>query len=216
MGEGVGHSLWAVGTNSIKSKQLDELELIALLKQGDRSAFKWLVERWQGMVYNTALGMLQNEQDAEDTAQEVFIQIFESIRSFKGDSKLSTWIYRITVAKSLDAIRRKKRKKRFAFIQSLYNDRDELIHDPPDFVHPGVKVERKEEAKILFKAIGELPDNQKAAFVLNKIELLSYQEVADILHVSTNAVDSLLQRAKKNLRENITLLLNEKNVGFDK
>lgn len=188
---------------------MDELQLITLLKEGDRTAFKWLVDRWQNMVYNTALGMLQNEQDAEDTAQEVFIQVFESIGSFKGDAKLSTWIYRITVAKSLDAIRKKKRKKRFAFIQSLYNDRDELVNDPPDFVHPGVKAERREEAKVLFKAIQQLPDNQKTAFVLNKMEMLSYQEVADILQVSTNAVDSLLQRAKKNLRQNITILLND-------
>ncbi len=188
---------------------MDEQELILLLKQKDRTAFKWLVDRWQSMVYNTALGMLQNEQDAEDTAQDVFIQVFESIGSFRGQSKLSTWIYRITVAKALDAIRRKKRKKRFAFLQSLYNDRDELIHDPPDFVHPGVRAERKEDAKMLFKAIEELPDKQKAAFILNKVEMLSYQEVAEIMQISTNAVDSLLQRAKRRLRQKLTIMMKE-------
>ena len=95
-----------------------ERELINLLKQGDREAFKTVVETWQDMVFNTGLGILQNEEDAEDIAQEVFIQVFESIHTFKEESKLSTWIYRITVSKSLDNIRKKKAKKRvpkFAF-----------------------------------------------------------------------------------------------------
>lgn len=179
---------------------MDEQELILLLRKKDRAAFKWLVERWQDMVYNTALGMLQNAEDAEDVAQEVFVQVYESIDSFKEESKLSTWIYRISVTKSLDAIRRKTRKKRFAFLKSLHGDNMELIHDPPDFVHPGVKAENKQNSEMLFSAIKELPNNQKAAFVLNKIEMLSYKEVAEIMNLTTNAVDSLLQRAKKNLK----------------
>lgn len=188
---------------------MDEHELILLLKKKDRDAFKQLVESWQSMVYNTALGILQNEEDAEDVSQEVFVQVYESVDSFKGKSKLSTWIYRITVTKSLDAIRKKKRKKRFAFLQSLYNSKDELIYDPPDFVHPGVRAERKEDAQKLFKALEKLPENQKAAFILNKMEMLSYQEVADILEVSANAVDSLLQRAKKNLKKELKEVLGE-------
>lgn len=188
---------------------MDELELISQLKNKDRDAFKRLVEDWQGMVYNTALGMLQNEEDAEDISQEVFVQVYESIYSFKGQSKLSTWIYRITVTKCLDAIRKRKRKKRFAFIQSLYNKNDELMHDPPDFVHPGIRAERKEDAEKLFRALEKIPVNQKTAFILNKMEMLSYQEVAEILNVSTNAVDSLLQRAKKNLKKQLELTLSE-------
>lgn len=182
---------------------MDEQELIALLKEKNREAFKWLVDRWQVMVYNTALGMLQNEEDAEDVAQEVFVQVYESIGSFKQESKLSTWIYRICITKSLDSIRRKNRKKRFGFLKSLYGEHMELIHDPPDFVHPGVKAENKEHAELLFKAIRQLPENQKAAFVLNKVDMLSYKEVAEIMNLSTNAVDSLLQRAKKNLKRTL-------------
>jgi RNA polymerase sigma factor (sigma-70 family) len=179
---------------------LNEKELIALLKQKDRAAFKDIVETWQDMVYNTALGILQNEEDAEDTAQEVFIQVFESISSFKGDSKLSTWIYRITVSKSLDYIRKKKRKKRFAFIQSLYGKNGEKMMELPDFFHPGVNIENKENAIALFKAIGKLSSNQKSAFVLNKIEGLSYIEIGEIMELSDSAVDALLQRARKNLK----------------
>jgi RNA polymerase sigma-70 factor (ECF subfamily) len=90
---------------------LDELTLIEKLKQGDEAAFKQIVETWQNMVYNTAVGILQNTSDAEDVAQEVFVQVFESVKSFKAESKFSTWLYRITVSKALDNLRKKKRKK---------------------------------------------------------------------------------------------------------
>lgn len=190
---------------------MNERELIALLKQKDRVAFKKIVETWQDMVYNTAVGFLQNEQDAEDTAQEVFIQVFESISSFKEESKFSTWIYRITVTKSLDHLRKKKRKKRFAFIQSLYGRNEDSMIDPPDFFHPAVKMENKENAAVLFKAMQKLPANQKTAFVLNKIENLSYLEIGEVMNLSASAVDALLQRAKKNLKKSLEeyyLLLN--------
>ncbi len=182
---------------------MNESELIALLKNKDREAFKEIVETWQDMVFNTAIGFLQNAEDAEDTAQEVFMQVFESVSSFKAESKISTWIYRITVSKCLDHLRKKKRKKRFAFLQSLYGKNDSLLIDPPDFFHPGVKAENKENAAVLFKAIEKLPVNQKTAFVLNKIEDLSYREIGEIMNTSESAVDSLLQRAKKNLQSTL-------------
>jgi len=182
---------------------LNESELIALLKNKDREAFKEIVETWQDMVFNTAIGFLQNAEDAEDAAQEVFLQVFESVASFKEESKISTWIYRITISKCLDQLRKKKRKKRFAFIQSLYGKNDILLIDPPDFFHPGVKAENKENAAVLFKAIDKLPVNQKTAFVLNRIENLSYREISEIMNSSESAVDSLLQRAKKNLQAHL-------------
>lgn len=191
---------------------MNERELIALLKQKDREAFKKIVETWQDMVYNTALGVLQNAEDAEDTAQEVFMQIYESISTFKEESKLSTWIYRITVSKALDHIRKKKRKKRFAFIQSLYGKNDEVMIEPQDFFHPGVSMENKENATVLFKAIDQLSSNQKIAFTLNKIENLSYREIGEIMKLSEQAVDALLQRARKNLQKTLKdhyILLNK-------
>jgi RNA polymerase sigma factor (sigma-70 family) len=182
---------------------LNESELITLLKKKDRDAFKIIVETWQDMVYNTALGILQNEADAEDTAQEVFIQVYESIHSFKEESKFSTWVYRITVSKAMDHIRKKKRKKRFAFIQSLYGKDDNQMIEPPDFFHPGVSIENKENATALFKAIGKLSDNQKTAFVLSRMEGLSYSKIGDVMKLSDSAVDALLQRAKKNLQSSL-------------
>ena len=180
---------------------IEEKELIELLKKKDRAAFKKIVDTWQDMVYNTALGILQNAEDAEDVTQETFIQAFESVGSFKGSSKFSTWLYRISISKAMDHIRRKKRKKRFAFIQSLYGKNDQLVIDPPDFFHPGVSVENKENAAAVFKAMERLPPHQKTAFVLNKVEGLSYTEIGEVMKMSESAVDALLHRAKANLKK---------------
>ena len=180
---------------------MNELELIQQLRAGDELAFKSLVENYQDLVYNTALGVVQNSEDAEDVAQEVFIQVYRSIDQFKGDARLSTWIYRITTTKALDHIRSRKRKKRFAFITSLFGANDELIHEPVDFQHPGVALDRKEQAALLFRMIEQLPDNQKVAFTLHKTEELSYQEIADVMQLSVSAVESLLFRARQNLRK---------------
>lgn len=191
---------------------MNEWNLIERLKKGDEAAFKEIVESSQGLVYNTALGIVQNPEDAEDVAQEVFVQLYESIKTFKGESKLSTWLYRITVSKAMDHLRKKKRKKRFAYVQSLFGVNEELVHDPPDFAHPGVSLDNKEKAKELFKAIDQLPAKQKIAFTLNRIEGLSYQEISEIMKLTVASVESLLHRARKNLRKNLETyyLQNEK------
>lgn len=155
------------------------------------------------MVYNTAIGIVQSEEDAEDVAQEVFVQVYESIHFFKGESKFSTWLYRITVTKSLDHVRKKKRKKRFGFMSSLLSDQNELVLNPPDFNHPGVALDNKEIARELFKAIDHLPENQKVAFTLNKVEGLSYQQIGEIMGKSESSIESLLHRAKLNLRRTL-------------
>ncbi|OCX53464.1 RNA polymerase subunit sigma-70 [Mucilaginibacter sp. PPCGB 2223] len=175
--------------------------LIEQLKNKQQSAFRQVVELYQNMVFNTALSMLQNREEAEDIAQEVFIQVYESVQKFKGESKLSTWVYRITITKVLDWQRHKQRKKRFALISSLFGTDNEVERDVPDFVHPGVLMENKERSVILFKALDKLPENQKVAFVLNKIEGQNYQEVADIMGVTVGAVESYMHRAKQNLRK---------------
>ncbi len=180
---------------------MNELDLIQQLRAGDEGAFKLLVANYQDLVYNTALGVVQNSEDAEDVAQEVFIQVYRSIDQFKGDARLSTWIYRITTTKALDHIRSRKRKKRFAFITSLFGPNDELVHEPVDFQHPGVTLDRKEQAALLFRMIDQLPENQKVAFTLHKTEELSYQEIADVMQLSVSAVESLLFRARQNLRK---------------
>ena len=180
---------------------MTEKELTEGLKNKEPDAFRFLVESSKGLVYNTVLGILLNPEDAEDVAQEVFIQVYESIGSFKSEAKITTWLYRIAVTKSMDHLRKKKRKKRFAFMESLFNQNDELHHDPGHFIHPGVQLEHKEAAADLFKAIESLSENQRTAFVLNKLESLSYQEISEIMGITVSATDSLLHRAKNNLRK---------------
>lgn len=153
------------------------------------------------MVYNTAIGIVQHAEDAEDVAQEVFVQVYQSIHGFKGNSKFSTWLYRITISKAMDHERRKKRKKRFGLMRSLFGEDNEQVVDVPEFNHPGVVFDRKEKAAILFRAMQTLPENQRAAFVLNKVEGLSYQEISEVMETSVSAVESLLHRAKTNLRK---------------
>ena len=179
---------------------MDEKILIEQLKQGDESAFRMIVDRWKELVYNTAISIVQNEQDAEDLSHDVFIQVYESIHTFKGDSKFSTWLYRITVTKALDLLRKRKTKKRFAFVKSLFSADNKIIVDPPDFHHPGIALDKKEHGAIMFKAIARLPENQRIAFTLHKIEGLSHQEISEIMKNTVAAVESLVHRARTNLK----------------
>ena len=180
---------------------MNEFELISRLKSGDAIAFKELVETRQNLVFNTVIGFLQNTEDAEDVTQDVFVKIYESIAQFKGESALSTWVYRVAVTTALEFLRRKKRKKRFGFLSPILGENNELTIELPDFHHPGVTLDNREKSAMLFKAIKQLPENQQTAFILNKVEGLSYQEVAEIMKTSLSAVESLLHRAKTNLKD---------------
>ena len=187
---------------------MTEQDLIKGLRQGEEAAFKYLVETYRDRVFNTALGIVQNAEDAEDVSQEVFIQVYRSIASFKGESKLSTWLYRIATTRALDLLRSRKSKKRFGMLQRLFGDDNEPALELPDFNHPGVALDRKENAAKLFKAIGRLPENQKIAFTLHKLEDLSYQEVSEVMQTSLPAVESLMHRARQNLKKML-----EKDIG---
>lgn len=155
------------------------------------------------MVYNTVLGFLQNTVDAEDVTQDVFIKLYENIGSFKQQAKLSTWLYRISITQAMDLLRYRNRKKRGGFMVSLFGNNQELLYEPPDFEHPGVLTENREQAGILFKAINKLPENQKTAFLLQKMQDCSQQKIAEIMQMSEGAVESLLSRAKANLKKSL-------------
>ena len=183
---------------------MDDKNIILLLQQGDEPTFKHLVEKYQSKVHNTVISYLQNTEEAEEITQDVFIEVYRSIGKFDGRSSLSTWIYRVAVNKSLDHIRHKKRKKRFAFLTSLFGaESGELIHDKPTFDHPGVLLEQKESAKYLFAAIDELPETQKTAFILSQVEDMPQKEIAEVMGISVKAVESLIQRGKANLRKKL-------------
>ena len=179
---------------------MDESQLISSLQQHSESAFRELVSAFQDRVYNTCLGLLQNDEDAEECAQDVFIEVHRSIHKFRGDAKLSTWIYRIATTKALELIRKQKRQKRFAFLRSLTTKEGDDL-PVASFDHPGVTLENKENAQALFKAIEKLPDSQRVAFTLHKVEGLPYQEICEIMDTSLGSVESLIFRARKNLQK---------------
>jgi RNA polymerase sigma factor (sigma-70 family) len=180
---------------------LEQEKLIQAIKNGSESAFEELFMLYKDRVFNTALGYMQNKEDAEEIVQDVFVEVYRSIDKFKSESGIGTWIYRIAVNKSLDRIKHRKRKKRFAFLTSLFDsETGELVHQSVEFNHPGVAAESKEKAKYLFDAINKLPENQKTAFILSEIEGLSHAETGKVIDKSAKAVESLIRRAKENLR----------------
>ncbi len=181
---------------------LKEQDFIEALRKGINDAYGQLLDEYQQKVFGTCISFVPNQEDAEDIAQEVFIEVFNSISKFKGDSKLSTWIYRIATNKCLEFIRKKNTKKRFGFMQSLWGndlsiDRSSYF---TEFNHPGIQLENKEKSEILFAAINKLPEDQRIVYTLNKIDDLSYKEVSEITNKSVSSIESLLFRAKKNLR----------------
>lgn len=194
----------------MEQDKLIQNKIIEELKRGDSKALESLFNIYKDKVFNTAVSYVQNQQDAEEITQDVFVEVFNSAGKFKGESGLSTWIYRITVNKSLDFIRYTKRKKRFAAITSIFSsDTGEQKIDMPDFIHPGIETDLKEQSKYLFKAIDKLPENQKTAFILSKIENLSYSEISEVMKTSVSSVESLLFRAKQNLKKYISAYFDE-------
>ncbi len=167
--------------------------------------FSGLVAEHQDMVVNTCYRFVFNREDAEDIAQEVFIEVHRSLDRFREESKLSTWIYRIAVTKSLDHLRRLKRKKRFSSLKRLVGAEEDPADSiaAPERENPADALADKERVVVLRNALDALPDNQKSAFLLSKQDGYSNQEIADILQTSVPAVESLIHRAKKNLQSRL-------------
>jgi RNA polymerase sigma-70 factor (ECF subfamily) len=158
------------------------------------------------MVFNLALQYVQNTEDAEEITQDVFVKIFDNLNSFKKQSSLKTWIYRLAINQSLDFIKAKKAQKR-NFLSSLFSINDSNFKfQPSNFNHPGIELEQKEACQKIFEAINQLSDNQKTALILLKIEDKSQAETAEIMNLKVKALESLFQRAKNNLE----ILLNKK------
>lgn len=184
---------------------LNEENFITQLRAGKQSAYSKLLDDYQQKVFGTCISFIPNKEDAEDVAQEVFLEVFKSIHKFKGGSKLSTWIYKIATNKCLEFIRKKNTKKRFAFMQSILGN--EIPIDKTSYFtevnHPGILLENKEKSAIIFKAIHALPESQKVVFTLAKIDGKSYQEIVEITGKSLSSVESIMFRAKKGLQQKL-------------
>jgi len=174
-------------------------------KQFDLAA---LYQTHKVLVYNVALNYLQNIEDAEEVTQDVFVKIHLSLSDFKEESSLKTWIYRIAINQCLDFIKKKNSKKRF-YVFGKKSENELEYNNSSNFEHPGILLENQENAKILFKVINTLPENQKTAFILAKVDGLSNTEVAEIMELSISAIESLVFRAKKNLKEKLTTKFEE-------
>ncbi|WP_130733756.1 RNA polymerase sigma factor [Flavobacterium sp. J27] len=165
--------------------------------------FTKIYNEYKVLVYNVALHYLQNIQDAEEVTQDVFVKVYYTLHSFQGKASLKTWIYKITINQSLDFLKKKKSKKRlFIFGNKSHNEQE--IVQISNFEHPGIILEKKEDAALLFAIINTLPEHQKTAFILSKIDGLSNPEIAEIMETSISAIESLIFRAKTTLKERIS------------
>ncbi|MDI1323249.1 MAG: RNA polymerase sigma factor [Algoriphagus sp.] len=184
----------------------NHFDTIKRIASGDRGAFRDLYETFKSRVYNTSFSYFQNAEEAEEVTQDVFLEVFRSAWSFKESSSVSTWIYRITVNKCLDGLRHRNRKKRAGFLMSLFKkDTGELKVDVAHFISPERVLENKEKSELLLKSVSQLPESQQTAFILSYIEELPQKEISVIMNVSEKAVESLIQRAKGNLRKKLEI-----------
>ncbi len=183
---------------------MNDYELIGRLSENDPQAFRILVEKYQDLVFRTSMGLLHDTEAAEDISQEVFIEVFKSIAYFRGESKLSTWLYRVTINKSLNELKKNQRNMAWSKFEDILKGKKEEKKELsiPDSSSENL-IESKELAKILQQAIDELPENQRIAFVLAKYDELSYKEIGEIMNSTVSSVESLVHRAKTNLQKRL-------------
>jgi RNA polymerase sigma-70 factor (ECF subfamily) len=185
---------------------MTEIEWLQKLKAGDKTVFNELVMLYRNRVINTCYKFLLDKDDAEDISQEVFVEVYHSLKSFRGDSKISTWIYRIAVTKSLDEIKKRNRKKRITSIGKTLH-LEQVAHWLVGGTMPDKVIQETEKMNEIMQALNTLPDNQRVAFTLSKIDGYSNPEIAEIMNTSILAVESLVHRAKKKVSEELEIIL---------
>lgn len=183
-----------------------EKELIRRCKKGELRAFDELIRLHQDRVYNLALRLLGNNEDALDLAQEVFLTCFRKIRSFRGDAALSTWLYRVTVNRARNFWKRSRRRgdqQKISIDEPLtFQDHDQVPFQLADS-NPGPRklAEGKERLYILQQKMDLLSFEQRQVLILRFSQHLSYEEIARILNCSLGTVKSRLNRARAELRK---------------
>lgn len=176
-------------------------ELLRRCWEGDRTAFGELVHRYEGMVYSAARRMLRTREDAEDAAQEVFLNVFRSIPYFREECTVKTWIYRIAVNECI--ARNKRRKRHESTVRPLFDGEEVDTTSPGESAAPLATMEQQEEAHRLRSAIDGLPEKYRMAICLRYFEGLSYGEAADALEIPVNTLKVWLFRAKGLLRKEL-------------
>lgn len=183
---------------------MTDQELIAGIVNRERPAIQYLVSTYHRQIIKTAYHFVQDMDDAEDLAQDVCIEILESAKQFRGSSSLSTWIYRVTVNKSLNFIRKNKRKQLVRQFETFFSSQKQPGEDHnPEPSAENNSLRNEENRRLLEKAVSLLPENQRIAFVLSKYDELPYKEIAGIMNTSVASVESLLSRAKQSLQKKL-------------
>lgn len=185
------------------AEKSDEV-LITLFQHGEKEVYRILVERYQERVRNLIYSIFHDSGMVDDLAQEIFIKAYEALPTFRLDSSFYTWIYRITVNKSRDEMRRRK-VRRFLSFQTLVDEANkELV------TKLSVAPEERDAQEIVALGLQALPEKFRSAIILKDIEGLSYEEIADILQCELGTVKSRLSRARSMLRKILQPLLEEK------
>lgn len=178
---------------------IEKTRLLERIKAGDTAAFKEFFDGHHEAVFHLCFQMVRDRQEAEDITQEVFFKAFLTMDKFRGESKVSTWLYRITINLSLNHQRRKKYKNLLSldfFFERGYQQEGDPGKSPLERL-------TEEEKLLIDKAVDSLPKNQRVAVILNHHEELSYQEISGIMGLSVSSVRSLLYRGKKRLQKKL-------------
>lgn len=162
-----------------------------------KADFAIIVSKYHTMIFRTVIGFVHVQEDAEDLTQEVFVSVYQNISKFRGDSEISTWLYRIAVNTSLNFVSQKQRKSFLQFGDLLKS----FFTKASDEKDPQQKLEADEEKAAVRNAIDSLPDKQRTALILTRFNDLPQKEVAQVMGISQRAVEQLLLRAKTNLRK---------------
>ena len=187
---------------------MSDAELIQEILSGNLTLFRQLLERHQAQVFRTCIGFVHQKEDADDLTQEVFIQAYQSLASFKGDSEFSTWLYRVAVNRALNYMRERKKKSIFDRLDSFFTREvaTQSIFDGVTEDNPEQQFILNEEREMIAQALDKLPEKQRVAMVLSKYDDMSQREIANVLNTTEGAVEALLQRAKTTLRKELSHL----------
>jgi RNA polymerase sigma-70 factor (ECF subfamily) len=178
----------------------DEAQLVDRLRRGDPRAFEELVIAYQHRVFGVALRMLGSRAEAEEAAQEVFLRAHRAIADFRGDAKLSTWLYAIASRLCMNRLTSGERRL-------LREGEETLARIPSGHASPADELERSERDAALHRAIAELSDERRMVVVLRDLEGLSYEEIAAALDLELGTVRSRLHRARMDLKEKLERFL---------
>lgn len=189
----------------------EETQLVLRVQNGDQSAFEKLLLDNQNRVFNLAMRMVNSEQDALDMSQEAFIKAYNSIDSFRGDSRFSVWLYRLTTNVCLDFLRSQTRKAHSSLTFTEDEEEGKELEIPDERFSPDSITERNELREAIARGLNALPADYRAILLLREIESLSYDEIALVLELEEGTVKSRIFRARKKLCE---ILIADRNFSY--